>query len=188
MDVQIKRATPGRWAELEELFGPSGAYSGCWCMFFRQTSAEFSEKAGKRNRAELKALVERRKVPGLVGYVDGRPAGWVSIAPRKQFGRIERSRLLAPLDDAPVWSIVCLFIHRAHRGRGLAGHLLEGAVEHARSKGARVVEGYPIDLTKVERRIPAAELYIGTLDMFERAGFEVALRRKESRPIVRRYL
>lgn len=186
--VEIKPVTPSRWDDLEELFGPSGANSGCWCMFFRQTSAEFSAKAGKQNRRELQSLVERRKVPGLLAYVDGMPAGWVSVAPRKQFGRIERSNLLAPIDDEPAWAIVCLYIGREHRGKGLAGRLLDGAVDYARSKGARVVEGYPIDVTKTKRKIPAAELYIGTLDMFEHAGFEVATRRKETRPMVRRYV
>src|SRR5687768_7822517 len=89
----VKPVTPARWDDLERLFGPNGAYSGCWCMFFRQTSAEYTANSGDANRDALRSLVERRRVPGLIAYIDGEPAGWVSVAPREQFGRVERSLL-----------------------------------------------------------------------------------------------
>jgi GNAT superfamily N-acetyltransferase len=160
-------------------------------MFHRQTSAEYAAKAGATNRAGLESIVRDRGVPGLIAYVDGAPAGWVSIAPRAQFGRIERSPLFkANPDDEPregVWSITCFFIHRDHRSGGIASSLLRHAVEHAAKKGARVVEGYPLDPAH-KQGWSSAETYIGTIGMFERAGFEVAERRKPARPLMRRYL
>jgi GNAT superfamily N-acetyltransferase len=86
-------------------------------------------------------------------------------------------------DEAGVWSIVCFYIDRRHRGRGVASALLEGAVEHARKKGARIVEGYPIDSSV--RKVPNAEGYYGFQSMFEAAGFEEVVRRSPSRPVMR---
>ena len=186
--IVVKPVTPSRWDDLAKLFGPNGAYSGCWCMFHRQTSAEFQAKAGAPNRSEMKSLVAGRKTPGLLAYVDGEPAGWVSVAPRKQFGRVERSPLSKHLDPAAssdgVWSITCFFIHRAHRGQGIASALVESAVGYAASKGARAVEGYPFDPAH-KSTWNSAEAYIGTYDMFSAAGFREVERRKPGRPLMR---
>lgn len=156
-------------------------------MFNRQTAAEFSEKAGPENRSELCSLVQRRKVPGLLAYVDGDPAGWVSVAPRQQFGRIERSPLFKAGDptDSDVWAVTCFFVHRSHRGEGLASLLLDEAVKHALSKGARMVEGYPIDHAYRDRW-DTSSAYVGTVEMFRRCGFEEVERRKPARPLMRR--
>jgi GNAT superfamily N-acetyltransferase len=186
-DTIIKTLTPGRWDDLLELFGERGAYAGCWCMFFRVRQSEFEGGArgrGRGNRRAFKKLVDRRKVPGLLAYRDGRPVGWCSVAPRSEFGRVERSPTTKPVDDeADVWSIVCFYIDRRHRGRGVASALLEGAVEHASKKGARIVEGYPIDSSV--RKVPNAEGYHGFQSMFEAAGFEEVARRSPSRPVMR---
>ncbi len=157
-------------------------------MFFRQRSAEFSAKAGAGNRAELKSLVDDKKVPGLLAYLDREPVGWVSVAAVEEFGRIERSPVVGPVDDRPAWSIVCLYVAHAHRNKGVSRALVAGAVDYARSKGAAIVEAYPIDLSKTTRKIPAAELYVGTADLFRKAGFKVAKRRKDARPVMRLYL
>ena len=129
-------------------------------------------------------LVDARTVPGLLAYVDGHPVGWCSVAPRSEFGRVERSPITKPVDEEEdVWSIVCFYIDRHHRGSGVGSALLESAVERARKKGARVVEGYPIDSSV--RKVPNAEGYVGFQSMFEAAGFEEVARRSRSRPVMR---
>jgi GNAT superfamily N-acetyltransferase len=157
-------------------------------MFHRQTSGEFQAKAGAKNRSEMKALVDRRKAPGLLAYVDGEPAGWVSVGPRADFGRVERSPLSKHRDPAAtsdgIWSITCFFIHRTHRGQGIASALVQSAVDFAASKGARVVEGYPFDPAH-RTKWNSAEAYIGTSDMFSAVGFEEVERRKPGRPLMR---
>jgi GNAT superfamily N-acetyltransferase len=179
--------TADRWPDLVELFGEQrGANAGCWCMYFRQTAAEYGQSArerGPRNRRLLRGLVREGREPGLLAYLDGRPVGWVSVAPRSEFGRIGRSRVLHPVDDRPVWSVVCFYMHRNHRRQGVGSALLEAAVDHARRRGARIVEGYPLDPRGSRIANPMA--YPGVRAMFERAGFREVARRGH-RPIMRR--
>lgn len=168
------------WDDLERLFGPSGACSGCWCMWWRITSADFSRDSGAANRAAFRKIVRSGAVPGLLAYSGNTPVGWVCVAPRTEFPRIERSPKLRPVDDTPVWSIVCFFVDRAHRGEDVAMRLLREAVRFAASNGARVVEGYPVDPGK-----PAASSFTGVTPMFEEAGFH-EVERRGGRPIMRR--
>ena len=183
--IDVRPVTRERWPDLERLFGPNGAYSGCWCMWFRQTSAEYERHHGDDNRRSMGRIVRNGRVPGLLAYVEGEPVGWVSVAPREEYGRIERSRKLRRVDDRPVWSIVCFFIARAHRRTGIGRALVEAAVDHAARSGARVVEAYPWDLSAGATKT-AAELFVGTLDLFERSGFREVARHSKGRPIVRR--
>jgi GNAT superfamily N-acetyltransferase len=180
--------TARRWNELERFFGSTGAYSNCWCTFFRQRAAAFDEgcrQGGAGNRALMHRITAEGRVPGLLARDAGTTVGWVSVAPRAEFGRILRSPLLdkASLDEDGVWSIVCFWVLRQHRGRGVGRALLDGAVGYARDNGAKVIEAYPVD-TDGRRRVPAG-IYTGTLELFRGAGFEVAYRRKPDRPVVR---
>jgi GNAT superfamily N-acetyltransferase len=84
-----------------------------------------------------------------------------------------------------VWSVVCFFIDKRFRGRGLGKRLLDAAVDHAAGKGARVIEAYPRD-PSAGRRITSAEAFVGLLPMFEAAGFREVARRSKDRPIVRK--
>ncbi|MFB3907510.1 MAG: GNAT family N-acetyltransferase [Candidatus Eisenbacteria bacterium] len=182
--LEIHPASAERWDDLESLFGPRGACAGCWCMWWRLPSAEFSKSKGDGNRLALKRRVEAGgRVPGLLAYADGQPVGWVSLAPREEFPRLERSRTLARIDDRPVWSIVCFFVARPYRRQGLTVRLLEAGVRYARENGASAVEGYPVD----PRATTAdAWVYTGLASAFAAAGFREVARRSATRPIYRR--
>ncbi|HEX6127534.1 MAG TPA: GNAT family N-acetyltransferase [Candidatus Limnocylindria bacterium] len=182
--------TAERWPDLERLFGPSGAYSNCWCTFQRVTGREFSagcRNRGAGNRSLLRRLTDDRRRPGLIGYRDGEPVGWISLGPRPEFGRILRSPItrLNPdqAADESVWSIVCFFIPRAYRGTGVGRALLQRAVAHARSSGASVLEAYPLDTRGA--RVPSSTAFTGTLDLFVSGGFQVVAERVPGRPVVR---
>jgi GNAT superfamily N-acetyltransferase len=153
-------------------------------MWFRVTSQEFASNGNRGNRRGLEELVASRRRPGLLGYLGRTPVGWVSVAPRPEFGRVERSPILKPVDDKQVWAIVCFYIDRHHRGNGVASELLRAAVDYAAARGARVIEGYPIDV-KRKRSVASAELFVGTVDMFAAAGFVEVERRSPTRPIMR---
>jgi GNAT superfamily N-acetyltransferase len=132
-------------------------------------------------------LVASGSEPGLLAYLDGRPVGWVAVAPRDDYVRMTRSPKLKPVDDVPVWIVSCFFIDRRHRGVGVARALLDAAVAFARDRGARAIEGVPIDTRTASGRPTSASLYTGTLAMFESAGFR-EIERRGGRPIVRRRL
>ncbi|MDI7277360.1 MAG: GNAT family N-acetyltransferase [Anaerolineae bacterium] len=171
-----------RWPDLEALFGPNGASGGCWCMWWRLPRAEFDRQKGEGNRQLLKALADSGHAPGILAYAGGRPVGWCSIGPREEFVTLERSRVLARVDDEPVWSVVCFYVARGFRRQGIMAGLLGAAVAFARARGATIVEGYPI--------APAGPLssfsaYTGLASTFARAGFVEVARRSATRPIMR---
>lgn len=184
-DIRFHPVTPERWGDLERLFGPSGACSGCWCMWYRITRSEWSKNSNEGNRKALKRIVDSGRVPGLLAYVDDEPAGWVSVAPREEFASLERSRVLKRMDDRPVWSIVCFFVSRAHRRQGLSRTLVKAAVDYAADQGATLVEGYPVDRAP-GAKYSAAEAFAGSPATFEREGFRQTARRSPRRLIMRR--
>ena len=175
--------TPERWSDFEELFGPRGACGGCWCMYWRLSRRQYNEQHGELNRRNIKALVESGNIPGILAYLADEPVGWGSVAPREEFPTLGRSRILKPVDELPVWSVVCFFIARSHRHKGLTVALLKAAVEFARSNGARIVEGYPVD--PKGGKSPDVFVYTGLVSAFNQAGFSEVLRRSETRPIMR---
>ena len=180
-------ATPARWNDLEAVFAGKGCSvaRGCWCMEYRRTGA-LAVPAGmpraEANRAALKALVDAGRTPGLIAYRGTEPVGWVSLAPREEFLRLARSPVMKPVDDAPVWSIVCFVVPSAHRGQGVARALLDAAVAWARQHGAKLVEAYPVDK---RGRSADENMWFGAKSMFDAAGFREVARRKPARPIVR---
>ena len=179
------------WADLRAFFGPSGAYSQCWCTWWRQSSSSFAagcQDRGAGNRALLESLVESGRRPGLVARnPGGDPVGWVTVAPRVEFVRLERSPLLrgdAALGDADVWSVPCFWVPRASRGQGVATALLRAAVGYAAGRGARVLEGYPVD---TDARLPAADVFTGTTELFLGSGFTIHRRPATGRRVVMRH-
>lgn len=181
--LEIHSATPDRWADLEALFGAKGACAGCWCMWWRRSRAEFNRQKGEGNRVALKALIDGGTVPGLIAYADGHPAGWVALAPREEYPPLARSRVLQPVDDRPVWSVVCFFVAKPYRRRGLTVRLLQAAADHARRRGAAVLEGYPVEPKK--GAMPDVFAYTGLPSAYRQAGFTEVARRSPTRPIMR---
>ena len=134
----------------------------------------------------MKSIVDSGEVPGILAYVDDQPAGWCSLAPRERFPRLENSRVAKPVDDKLVWSVVCFFVEKSHRNKGLSLQLLRAAVEYVKQQGGEVVEGYPVEPKK--KRMPAAFAWTGFALTFEKVGFVECLRRSETRPIMRFYI
>jgi GNAT superfamily N-acetyltransferase len=181
--VEVKPLTAVRWKDLEALFGARGACGGCWCMAWRLSRGEWVKGKGALNRAALKRLASREPSPGVLAYIAGEPVGWCAIAPREAYPVLSRSRVLAPVDERPVWSVSCFFVARAHRRRGVTTRLLQGAVAYAASCGARHIEGYPV---ASRGRLPDVFVWTGLPRIFEKAGFREVARRSPTRPIMRR--
>ena len=186
--LDVRPLTRDRFPDLAALFEEGGDPKWCWCVYFRFRGRDWTNSTKAENRAALEHLAERPLAPGLVGYRDGRVIGWVSLGPREDYERLGSSKILAPVDDTPVWSIVCFVVSRKVRGQGVAAAMLAAAIDFARAHGATTLEAYPVDAS--DGRMPAANAFHGTLAMFERAGFTVVERRQWNpstpvRPIVR---
>jgi GNAT superfamily N-acetyltransferase len=182
-ELSFHPLTPDRWSDLEALFGSRGACGGCWCMAWRLAPADFSLRKGDGNRRALRALVTKGEPTGILAYDGATPVGWCAIAPREATPRLERSKVLARLDDTPVWSVTCFFVARTHRKQGVTVALLRAAAVHAGRAGARIVEGYPVEPRRGE--LPAAFAWTGLASAFRAAGFTEAARRSATRPIFR---
>jgi ribosomal protein S18 acetylase RimI-like enzyme len=191
MTIDIQPLTPDRLPGLASLFEQGGDPKWCWCTWFRFRGRDFTNSTGEQNRGDFEAATTAlapERAPGLVAYRDGMVVGWTSLGPRGDFDRLTHARVLAALDDTPVWSIVCFVVGRQARGQGIGRALLDAAIEYAREHGATTLEAYPVDTEA--RRITSANAAGGTLRMFLAAGFEVAAWRQANarttpRPIVR---
>ena len=168
-------ATSNRWKDLTALFGKSGAYWGCWCTYWIMTNKQFNDNNAKARKQALKILVEdtSNEAPGLLAYIDNRPVGWCAVNPRGKYARLVKSRVIKPVDDLSVWSVVCFFIHKDFRGQSVASALLQAAVNYAVENGAPAIEGYPIDSGNTSEKINEDAAYVGTRSMFEKAGFQM---------------
>ncbi len=190
-DLEIHPLTRDRLPDLRALFDEGGDPKTCQCAFWRTPASGWGDWTKARNQTVLEGLAGSDPAPGLVAYADGRAVGWVSLGPREDFIRLERSRVLVRVDEAPVWSVVCFVVSRSWRGKGVATRLLDAAIDYAKANEATLVEAYPVDPSR--GRVPAASAYQGPLAMFERAGFDIVERRQWNakspiRPIVRRQI
>jgi GNAT superfamily N-acetyltransferase len=127
-------------------------------------------------------IVDSGDPPGLLAYVGGEPAGWVSLDRRERLEHFEYGRRVKALDrPEDLCSIVCFVIGNEYRGQGLMGRLLEAAVDYARQQGARVVEAYPIEPSG---QLKSYQGFEGIASVFEQAGF-TRVGGTAERPVVR---
>ena len=187
--LDVQPLTPERWPDLEAIFEARGCSvaRGCWCMYYRVSGKETGftrpgDAQRERSKQALKALAGDDPPPGLIGYRDGVPVGWISLGPRADYAKLARSPTMKAVDDQPVWSIVCFVVPSEYRKQGVARDLLAGAIRWARRRGVRLLEAYPVD--KHEPSATEAP-WFGSKSMFDEAGFEEVARRKPARPIVR---
>ncbi len=166
-DLEVHPATAERWPDVVTLLGGT-TERGCWCQAWRGTRK--ADGFGDDNRARLEAQVRGGSfAPGVIAYLGGEPVGWCGLGPRAAMPRLQGSRTIPAVDDAPAWSIGCFVVRPGFRRRGVARALLRGAVAYARAQGAPVVEAYPIDPGGV--RVSSAFGFVGFVSTFEAAGF-----------------
>jgi len=189
-DVQLSfhPLTQHRWADFEKLFGDKGACGGCWCMSWRLEKKDFEKGKGTDNKRAMKKIVNAGEIPGILAYDGSTAIGWCSVAPRKAFPRLEKAPTLKRIDDTPIWSVVCFYIAKEYRRKGVSEQLLKAAVEYVKKQGGRILEGYPYEVKRDKPLLPGAFVWTGLVPAFKKAGFKVAKRRSQTRPIMRYYI
>ena len=165
--IEIRPAT-GRFEDFATVVGPRRAdVRGCWCTAYRDSRVGVDERPGY-----MRAECATEPGPGVLVYVDDVVAGWCSVAPRSTYRRLLQSRTIPAPPQEHTWCAVCFVVRAGYRRHGLMHHLLAGAVEHAAAHGARSIEGYPADAAGGS--VDVISGYVGTVALFERAGFERA--------------
>jgi GNAT superfamily N-acetyltransferase len=162
-EIVFREVSHENWPDFAGLFESRGGPKSCWCMVWRSTVTEAKQRDGASRRAAMQSRIEAGVPIGILGYRDGAPIAWCSIAPRDTY------RHLGGLDDseAPerVWALACFFVKREYRGHGISKRLLLAAVDHAARNGATIVEAYPVDPDSPSYR------FMGFVETFSEAGF-----------------
>ncbi len=165
-----------RLDDLVSLFESRGGPKNCWCMVWRATPEEARRPDAANRKAAFVGRVQQGIPVGILGYLDGEPIAWCSVAPRSTYLR------LGGPGETPgenVWSLVCFFVRREHRGHGMTSRLIQAAVDHARHQGATVLEAYPVDSDSPSYR------FMGFVPVFEQAGFVEVCRAGTRRHVMR---
>lgn len=180
-DIKVLPITAERLADLEKFSQGHGTFRYCSCMKWRMSSTEFKTSSKDDRISELAGLVRKGLPVGVLAYSGAEPVGWCSIAPRTTYRGLERYRKLQRVDDTAVWSVVCFFVGRGHRGQAVTAALLHGAVRYAHEQGAEAVEGYPVQ--------PGSGLYtyMGSPGTFRQAGFRDVTPDGRERMVMRWY-
>ncbi|WP_136707264.1 GNAT family N-acetyltransferase [Agromyces sp. H66] len=193
-DLRILPANEVPFADVAAVFGTKGDPAHCWCQWFKIPGRDWRSVGddGLRDRLEAQ-LAASDSGPGLLAYDGETPAGWCAVEPRPGLVRLARSRIVAggtahpDFTDRDIWAVTCFVVPRAHRKRGIGTALAEAAVTYARERGARIIEGYAVDASPHEKHA-AADLFHGTVSMFEAAGFTEVARPTRDRVVMERRL
>jgi GNAT superfamily N-acetyltransferase len=187
--VRVVPANEVSWADLQAVFGTRGDPSRCFCQRYKMAPRESwasvgAEALAGRLREQTECGNPRSSTTsGLVAFLDGEPVGWCAVEPRPAYPRMLRDMRvpwegrIEDKDDEGVWAVTCFVTRTGHRKRGISHALARAAVDFARDRGARALEGYPI----ITKDLIASELYVGTVGAFEAAGLT-----EVSRPTIRR--
>jgi GNAT superfamily N-acetyltransferase len=179
MKLRIRSLTPGLWPALEDLFGKVGACNGCECMNWRIGSA-YRKRDRERNKSAFREIVKQGPPPGLLAFDGELAVGWCQLTPRNTLPWLDRAWRLRRVDDLPVWSISCFYVHKGYRRRGITSALIKAAVKIARAAGAPALEAYSLD-----GELTHSSSWTGYASTFVRAGFKVVARHTPPRPIMR---
>lgn len=151
----------GRWPDFEKLFESRGGPKACWCMVWRASPEEAKRKDGASRKDTMAKRIAAGIPVGLLGYIDEEPVAWCSIAPRSTYRRLVDDGS----SDEGIWSLACFFVIRRLRRQGITQRIIAAAVGHAKSKGAKIVEAYPVAPDSPSYR------FMGFVPAFECAGF-----------------
>ena len=158
--IKITPVDTTNWTDFETLFKSKGAPSYCWCMAWRMTKDELKKNNSTNRKKFIKQRVRSETPIGLLAYAEKEPIAWCSIAPRETYQRLDGDERLEN-----VWSLVCFFIKKEFRDKGLIDFLIEKAKQYARTNGAKYLEAYPVETDSPSYR------FMGFIKTFEKAGF-----------------
>lgn len=175
--MKFREVNKDTWDDFVQLFEGKGCPSYCWCMAWRPLPGDRAKAGNADRKKAMQRIVSAGTPVGILGYEDGTPVAWCSIAPRASYRPLGGDEYESTAEDK-VWSLVCFFVPRARRGEGIGKQLIEAAVKTARKRGARIVEAYPVDVDSPSYR------FMGLVPNFEKAGFKETKRAGKRRHVM----
>lgn len=192
--ISVVPANEASWEDLKTVFGTRGDASRCQCQWFKIRDFEWrsvpvDERAERLREQTGCGRPEARTTSGLVAYLDGEPVGWCAVEPRTSYARLLRARVpwtgrAEDKADDGVWAVTCFVTRTGFRRRGVSRALAGAAVDFARERGARAIEGYPM-VTQPGREFTWGELFVGSRSIFAAAGFAEVSRPTRRRVVMR---
>ena len=178
--LRVVPANEASWEDLQTVMGPRGDAHSCQCQWFMIRDKDWRGVPREERAARLREQTDcghpdSPATSGLVAYLDGEPVGWCAVEPRTAYLRLLKMRTPwagrneDPADDG-IWLVSCFQVRVGFRRMGISGALARAAVEFARERGARAIEGYPM-VTERGKEITWGELYVGPVSAFAEAGF-----------------
>ncbi len=187
-EFKVFPLTPDRWGDFETLFGEKGSACGCWCLWWRIQRSQFMKMSVAERKANMHELVQGGTMPGVLLYEGTQPIGWCAISPKEDLYPLAHSKTILPVDDQPAWAIVCFFVNRAYRQKGLMKVLVRGAIDFSRQHGARIIEAYPSDMQSDKlagKKLTGYHGFMGIASAFRELGFVEVGRVNETQLIMR---
>jgi GNAT superfamily N-acetyltransferase len=160
-NLEFLPVTRNRWLDFVGLFESKGFPHHCWCSVWRKVTKKGDRPTKREKKMAMMRLVDQGIPIGIIAYSDQEPIAWCSIAPRDTY-----RTLGGDITRENVWSIGCFFVKRSYRSKGLAGNLLDAAIQYAKENGARYVEAYPVESDSPSYR------FMGLISTFEKAHFK----------------
>jgi GNAT superfamily N-acetyltransferase len=181
--IRVVPANEARWEDLEAVFGTRGDPARCWCQRYKMARGESWASVGAEELAfRLRTQSDwgdpaSGYASGLVAYIGEEPVGWCAVEPRTAYPRM-LLKTRVPWDgrdedktDDSVWAVTCFVTRTGYRHRGVSRALVRAAVDFARQRGARALEGYPMITEPGQDVGLPAELNVGVRSAFADAGF-----------------
>jgi GNAT superfamily N-acetyltransferase len=151
--IRVVPANEASWEDLQAVFGARGDPHRCQCQRYKMQPKESWASVGAEGLAWRlleqtgSGQPEVRTTAGLVAYLDGEPVGWCAVEPRSHYPRL-LLKTRVPWDgraedktDDTVWAVTCFVTRAGFRRRGVSRALARAAVDFARDRGARAIEG-----------------------------------------------
>ena len=186
--MRIVPANQASWDDLQTVFGTRGPAHRCQCQRYKLKPREAFHRFPADERAHrLRTQTADEPTTGLVAYLDDEPVGWCAVEPRNAYEGLVRNNRVPwegrdeDKTDDSVWAVTCVFARAGFRRRGISYALVRAAVDHARARGARALEGYPM----VTKDVITEELHVGTEGAFATAGFTEVSRPTKRRIVMR---
>jgi GNAT superfamily N-acetyltransferase len=191
--ITVVPANEASWEDLQTVFGSRGPGAGCQCQRYKLRRGEYfagfpvEERADRLRQQTDCGHPDSGTTSGLVAYRGGEPVGWCAVEPRPRYEGLVRNNRVPWVDreedktDESVWAVTCLFTRAGFRKRGVSRALARAAVDFARERGARALEGYPI----TTKNVISEELHVGTPAVFADAGLTEVARPTPRRAVMR---